>query len=69
MNDPVDDAWKLCTWEGNRRSQIRYGMSLTLRQRMQAVEEMADLARHFEQLHKQGKFISASRNPVTLRKL
>lgn len=64
MNETRDEAWQLCTWEGNRRLQIRHGLSLTLRQRMQAVEEMADLARYFEQLRKEGKFTSAAQKPV-----
>ena len=66
MNNQPDAAWELCTWEGNRRSQIRHGLSLTLRQRLQAVEDMADLARHFEHLRAQGKFKPASREPDSL---
>jgi len=56
MNNIPDESWNICTWEGSRRVQIRHALSLTIRQRLQAAEDLADLSRHFEQLRKQRKF-------------
>ena len=53
-NTPID--WSLTTWEGSRRAQLRRWCALTLRERLRAVEEMADLARHFAQMRAQGRF-------------
>jgi len=36
--------WELTTHEGNRREQLRRARKLTLRERLQAVEEMAELS-------------------------
>lgn len=51
-----DIDWSLTTWEGSRRAQLRHWCSLTLRERLVAVEEMGELARHFEEMRRQGKF-------------
>lgn len=58
MTDDVnrDIDWSLTTWEGSRRAQLRRWLSLTLRERLEAVEEMDELARHFEEMRRQGKF-------------
>ena len=37
--------WSLTTWEGSRRAQLRDWMKLTLTEKWQAVEDMADWAR------------------------
>lgn len=42
-DDRID--WSLTTWEGSRRAMLRDAMKLTLTQKWQAVEEMADWAR------------------------
>ena len=41
--DKID--WSLTTWEGSRRAQLRDAMKLTLTEKWQAVEEMADWVR------------------------
>ena len=43
-NDEQID-WSLTTWEGSRRAQLRAWMSLSLTEKWQAVEEMADWGR------------------------
>ena len=48
--------WSLTTWEGSRREQLRRWCKLSVRERLLAVEEMADLARHFAQMRAQGRF-------------
>ena len=42
-DDGID--WSLTTWEGARRAQLRDAMKLTLTEKWQALEEMADWAR------------------------
>lgn len=63
MTDEADQGidWSLTTWEGSRRAQLRHWMSLTLRERLQAADEMDQLARHFEEMRRQGKFRNSRR--------
>lgn len=42
-----DVRWELTTHEGNRREQLHRARKLTLRERLQAVEEMAELSERF----------------------
>lgn len=59
MSENRDDFdWSLTTWEGSRRAQLRYALTLTLRERMEAVEGMADVARRFQEMREQGRFTS-----------
>lgn len=55
-----DIDWSLTTWEGNRRAQLRRALALTLRQRLEAAEGLADVARRFEEMRAKGKFASVS---------
>jgi CRISPR-associated protein Csx17 len=53
MSADLDDIdWSLTTWEGSRRDQLRRARTLTLRERLQAVEDMADLAERFRQMRR-----------------
>jgi hypothetical protein len=56
MSAPEDNIdWSLTTWEGSRRVQLRDWMKLSLTEKWQAVEEMADLAREtIERRRQQG---------------
>lgn len=56
----LDIDWSLTTWEGNRRAQLRRALSITLRERMQAVEDMAEIARRFEETRANGKMWTIS---------
>jgi len=38
-------SWSTATWKGSREVQLRAALAMTLRQRFQALEELADLAR------------------------
>lgn len=61
MSEEKDDIdWSLTTWEGSRRAQLRYALTLTLRQRLEAVEGMADVVRRFQEMRAQGKFKAAT---------
>ncbi|MBS0183471.1 MAG: hypothetical protein JSS39_13805 [Nitrospira sp.] len=45
-------------WEAHRIAQLRRFRALSLRQKLQAVEGMADVARRFEQMRREGAFRS-----------
>jgi hypothetical protein len=47
-------------WEEHNLSQLRYLRSLSLREKMEAVEGMADVLRRFEEMRARGEFTSAS---------
>lgn len=45
MNEPEDRIdWSVTTWEGSRREQIRRWRQLTVRERLEALDEMTDFA-------------------------
>ena len=52
--DPEID-WALTTWEGSRREQLRRWRRLSLRERLRAIEEMADISRRFEEMRNRRK--------------
>lgn len=65
MGEPRQDIdWSLTTWEGSRRAQLRGALELTLRERMQAVEGLADIVRRFAEMRAKGEFTSASGDTV-----
>lgn len=53
---PDEIDWSLTTWEGSRRAQLRHSRSLTLRERLQALDGMTELVEHFRWMRKTGKF-------------
>ena len=59
MNQIPDDAWDETTWEGNRRAQLRLALGFTLRERMQALEDVAEIAERFRQMRETGKSSAA----------
>ena len=44
MNRTAEPGWETATWEGCRRAQLRAALALTVRERLQALEELAELA-------------------------
>jgi len=46
--DAID--WSLTTWEGSRREQLRRWAELSLREIIQAQEEMRELSERFAQM-------------------
>ena len=58
--DKRDIDWSLTTWEGSRRAQLRHALKLTLRERLEAVEGLADVMRRFEEMRAKGEFTSAA---------
>ncbi|MCE9641270.1 MAG: hypothetical protein K8S22_14195 [Betaproteobacteria bacterium] len=52
---PDDIDWTLTTWEGVRREQLRRAAAFTLRERMQSLEDMAEVAERFRQMREAAK--------------
>lgn len=44
MDRKIDAGWETATWEGSRRAQLRAALALTVRERLQALEDLAELA-------------------------
>jgi len=55
--DPEID-WSLTTWEGSRKAQLRSALAMTVRERLEAMEGLADLSRRFQEMREQGRFKS-----------
>jgi hypothetical protein len=52
-------------WDEHELSQLRYFRSLSLREKLQAVEGMADVVRHFQQIRVQGGFKAGSNRQMS----
>lgn len=65
--NPDEIDWSLTTWDGVRRLHLRDSLRCTIRERLQAVEDMADVTRHFQKMREEGKFKSLGevKNPPT----
>ena len=44
MNRAAEAGWETATWESSRRAQLRAALALTVRERLQALEDLAELA-------------------------
>ncbi|HEY6720903.1 MAG TPA: ABC transporter substrate-binding protein [Burkholderiales bacterium] len=63
MNRTTDISWETATWEGSRRAQLRATLALTVRERLQALEELGELAQRLETMPRtQGR----TPNPMNL---
>jgi len=63
MSERRDDIdWTLTTWEGSRRAQLRHALAMTLRERMEAVEGLADVARRLQDMRVQGELKTVSKS-------
>lgn len=62
MNQADEKKWESCRWEGNRRSQIQYALNMNVAQRMEALEGLADVCRHFQWMRENGKFKQTVQN-------
>jgi len=58
INQVPDELWAETTWEGNRRAQLHRGLALTLRERLQAVEDMAEVAERFREMRSRHKSLA-----------
>ena len=56
MDREPDASWETATWEGSRRAQLRAALALTVRERLQALEDLAELAQRLAEMPRtQGK--------------
>lgn len=55
-NEPPADGidWRLTTWDGSRREQLRRWAALPLERVILAIEEMQDLTEHFQRMDDEG---------------
>lgn len=53
----TDDAvdWSVTTWEGARRAHLRESLKLTVRERLEALDRLAETSRFFARLRAEGK--------------
>jgi hypothetical protein len=64
MTDATDDIdWSLTTWAGSRRAQLRRSLKLSLRERLQALDEMARLAGAMARARAEGRLRSPTPVP------
>jgi len=59
-----DIDWSLTTWEGSRRAQLRHALGLTLRERLEAAQGLADVARRFQEMRERGQFVTVRSDPA-----
>ena len=59
MDRDADAGWETATWEGSRRAQLRAALALTVRERLEALEDLAELAQRLAEMPRtQGKVSS-----------
>ena len=61
----TDDPWpgfadEKAAWREHNLSQLRYFHSLSLRAKLEAVQDMADVIRRFREMRAQGRFVSGT---------
>ena len=57
-NDAIDIRWEDTTWEGSRRVMLRRSLKLTVRERLEALEDMCEVNRHIDYLRASGELCS-----------
>ncbi len=50
MNDNIEKNWDNATWIGSRRAMIRQSLKLTIRERLQALEELTETSKKLASL-------------------
>jgi len=63
-DDDID--WSLTSWEGSRRAQLRRWLALTVRERLQAIEEMVELAARIAGSVRQSESNSVTEIPASV---
>lgn len=51
----AEQTWDNATWEGSRRAMIRRSLKLTVRERLQALEELAETSQKLASLSNRKK--------------
>lgn len=62
MRDDDSIDWSKTTWEGSRREQLRRWRALSLRERLLAVEEMAELSERLAAMREQRRELKEDEN-------
>lgn len=57
-DDDID--WNLTTWESSRRAQLRYALSLTVRERLQVVADLTEVASHMAAIGRTSESLAAA---------
>ncbi len=52
MNPHAELGWETATWEGARRARLRAALALTVRERLQALEDLAELSQRLAEMPK-----------------
>lgn len=55
-SDQTQTGWEQAAWEAHNISQLVYFRSLSLQEKMQAIQGMADVLRRFEEMRTNGEF-------------
>lgn len=50
------DDWSAATWEGSRRALLRQSLKLTVRQRLEALDQLTETNDRMQTLRAKGKF-------------
>ena len=50
MSREADADWDAATWDGGRRAQLRVALTLTVRERLQALEALTELAQRLAEM-------------------
>jgi hypothetical protein len=65
MSKPDQDFdWSVATWEGSRRAQLHRALAFTLRERLEAMEGLAEVARRFAEMRARGRFRYCADSPA-----
>jgi hypothetical protein len=54
MSREADAVWETTTWEGSRRAQLRAALAMTVRERLEALESLAELAQRLADMPRSG---------------
>jgi len=50
MDNKIEQNWDHASWEGSRRAMIRKSLKLTVRERLQALEDLAETSQKLTNL-------------------
>ena len=62
----ADKNWETATWKGSRRVQLRAALAMTIRERFQALEQLAELAKRLSNMPRHS--IRNQKNPPARRR-
>ena len=60
-------SWKNATWKGSRHVQLRAALAMTVRERLQALEELSDLAQRLANMPRYSRSLRTNKKRPTPR--